>query len=187
MAGGGVKVNVDFNRLELTNKRIMEAAALTLLRMMGQRMEKGLGSDGRPMHYSGKGPNLGAYSLRWAQQRAGLKRQKPRSRKPKRGAFSSLSSIGRRTGFGSVGGRDINRRTLTFTGDMKSARGVKHVTKTHALIGWQAGPDAIKASGNEDRHPWVKPTKSERDRLRRTLKKQVIDHVVSQLEAQRRR
>ena len=58
-------------------------------------------------------------------------------------------------------GRSTDKRTLTFTGRMKAARGVKAVTDKTAVIGWPAGEEAAKALGNQRRTPFVRATPDE--------------------------
>lgn len=87
-------------------------------------------------------------------------------------------------------GRQTGVRDLTWSGDMLAGRKVKEVTATTARIGWDAGSgQALKALGNEERTPFVKPTKEEKAaaiaRYKVLLKKE-IDQQMARIRAAKR-
>lgn len=70
-------------------------------------------------------------------------------------------------------GRDSDRRTLTWTGQMHQGRQILKLTEESALIGWKVGPEARKAQGNQSRTPWVGPTPEERKAVLKYLRENI--------------
>ena len=64
--------------------------------------------------------------------------------------------------FRSAHGRVVDRRTLTYTGQMLAGRRVEAVNASRVKLGWSPGTlEAKKAAGNEKRSPFVKATPKE--------------------------
>lgn len=158
-------------RRNFVDRGILRRLGLYFLRLAGVRMEKGLGSDGGPMVYPGA-YRRGVYQADYATLR--LEGRKSRAAKQPVSHIKLPGSFKLPRIKGVKGGRVIDRRTLTFTGRMKAARGIKAVEKNSVVIGWPAGEEATKALGNERRHPWIKATPDERAQLAAFVKAEIL-------------
>lgn len=75
-------------------------------------------------------------------------------------------------------GRDVNRRTLVYTGKMLLARKVQNPRANSVEINFTAERD--KAQGNEDRTPFVNATRAEREDLKVMAKQQIDANIAAQ-------